>query len=100
VLVCLKAEPSPDRRTETTGPTVTWSKTVSKKDYIALAKLVTELDRLINENMHPTATEVDRRAALRADDFVIPMAHHLKRDNPDFDYARFLTACGVRAEVA
>jgi hypothetical protein len=81
--------------TETTGQTVTWSRTVSKKDYIALAKLVTSYrDQL----MHPTAPKwIDERFVR---DFVSPMAHHLKRDNPDFDYARFLTACGVRAEVA
>jgi hypothetical protein len=67
---------------------------MSKKDYIALAKLVTAYREQL---MHPTAPNwVDERFVR---DFVIPMAHHLKRDNADFNYARFLAACGVTAEA-
>jgi hypothetical protein len=32
-------------------------------------------------------------------DLVVPMARMFKVENPNFDYARFLAACGVRAEV-
>jgi hypothetical protein len=68
---------------------------MTKKDYVKLAKLVTSYrDQLL----HPTAPGWVDEHFVR--DFVVPLAHTLKADNPAFDYAKFLAACGVRATEA
>jgi hypothetical protein len=79
---------------------------MSKKDYIALAKLLVQYrDRMGNgvvEACSQPRPHVHLASAL-ADayqrDLVVPLARMLKADNPNFDYPKFLDACGVRAEV-
>jgi hypothetical protein len=63
---------------------------VSKKDYKAIAALLAEF----RSNADPAMDDSIVR------DLIVPMARLFKVENSRFDYARFLAACGVKAEVA
>jgi hypothetical protein len=63
---------------------------VSKKDYKAIAALLAEF----RNNADPAMDDSIVR------DLIVPMARLFKVENSRFDYARFLAACGVKAEVA
>jgi hypothetical protein len=69
---------------------------MSKKDYIALAKLIVRF----NDAITRVEYDYEAQADCVARELVVPLAHMLKADNPNFDYSRFLAACGVKAEVA
>jgi hypothetical protein len=79
---------------------------MSKKDYIALAKLLVQYRNRMGDGVVAACVkphlDVHLASAL-ADayqrDLVVPLARMLKADNPNFDYPKFLDACGVRAEV-
>lgn len=63
---------------------------MSKKDYVMLASIVADCRAKLPEEAQIT---LDR-------DLVVPMSRALKRDNPRFDYSRFLHACGVAVSLA
>jgi hypothetical protein len=68
---------------------------ISKKDYKAIAALLADFRQKADSTMVPG--QVDD-CIVR--DLIVPMARLFKVENNKFDYARFLAACGVKAEVA
>jgi hypothetical protein len=68
---------------------------MSKKDYKAIAALLAAFREKADSAMVPG--EVDD-CIVR--DLIVPMAQLFKVENNRFDYAGFLAACNVKAEVA
>ena len=64
---------------------------MTKKDYVAIA-------RIINTSNRETGDKAANQARKHLLDCVAnDLADIMERDNPKFDRARFLTACGVRS---
>lgn len=63
---------------------------MTRKDYVAIARVIVDA-QFIN---CPTAAEVAMNKATRCK-IAYQIADLLARDNPRFDGARFLKACGV-----
>lgn len=67
---------------------------MTKKDYIALAKIIAAFREKADGNM--VAGQIDDCITR---DLVVPLAHMLKQDNSAFDHARFLRACNVEGVI-
>ena len=56
---------------------------MSKKDYVAIAKIITE------------TTRIDDAKSLIKEDFVFCLQNYFKKDNPKFNEKKFLEACSA-----
>lgn len=61
---------------------------MTRKDYKLLADVIADF----------MEKSRDRHAVAR--NLIVPLAHRLKKDNPRFNHAKWLTACGVVVEEA
>ena len=66
---------------------LTKRETMTKKDYIALAKLLTKHKTMAN--LRRGVTHVIKKG-----DFMIDLCEYLKQDNPNFDEIKFREATG------
>lgn len=70
-----------------------------KKDYVLLANVLVQFRAKAQQETDGSMEFLDHRIDDLLDrELIIPLAKALKAENPHFDYARFLRACGV--EVA
>lgn len=60
---------------------------MSKKDYEAMAKVINKFRADTDQPMHPHLDQC----------LIIPLALILRKENNQFDLARFLSACGAEA---
>ncbi len=60
---------------------------MTKKDYIKLAKLISDTSNVIDGN-HP-----EGQLFIRTSNLIAGLCDILKEDNPRFDRERFITAC-------
>lgn len=71
---------------------------MTRKDYVAIASIIHPY--AISAAPH-TAGKVERgriaHAASYAKDIALDIASHMANDNPRFDRARFLKACGIES---
>jgi hypothetical protein len=66
---------------------------MTRKDYIAIASCIQSAQQY---NPWPTAAEMDA-ALLMKRTIAQNIAHTMANDNPRFDRAKFLAACGVQS---
>jgi len=62
---------------------------MTRRDYPDMAKLVVKF----RERMRRTQPGQTDECVVR--DLIVPLAHLLERDNPEFDHDGFLASCGV-----
>lgn len=66
---------------------------MTRKDYKAVAKLIVKFRQRMRR------TQLGQTDECVVHDLIVPLAHLLERDNPEFDYDGFLAACNA-AEVS
>lgn len=72
---------------------------MTKKDYIALAdafRLARVQVGTVSQTINKTNAKTEKAERFAIDSCVFNVATVLANDNPAFDRARFLTACGVQ----
>jgi hypothetical protein len=71
---------------------------MTKKDYIAIAQCLRMTRPVMNSMYYGIMSEESyARANATVDDAAQHLCAHMERDNPRFDRARFLAACGVQS---
>ena len=70
---------------------------MTKKDFEAIARAITEARALGRHARSPIAATIGDARGDACDDCAVLIADHCASDNPRFDRARFLKACGVQS---